>query len=134
MYPGGRLEDTNKSRLFCIIGASFAGLAVAAGAFGAHALADLIAADRLQTYETAARYQMYHSLAVLLLGIWMERREARRLYAAGWCFVAGMFLFSGSLYALVLTDTRWLGAITPFGGVAFLTGWGLVVWESAAKR
>jgi len=98
-------------------------IAVAAGAFGAHALRLRLPADRLLIFETGARYQMYHALALIAVawvmarwpGVWGER--------AGWLFVVGTVLFSGSLYALALSGVRWLGAITPFGGVAFLAGW-----------
>lgn len=115
-------------RFFLLFGAIAAGLAVAAGAFGAHALEGRVPAGRLAVFETAVRYQMYHALALLFVG-WAGRTlEAGTLLAgAGGCFAAGILIFSGSLYLLVLTDTGWLGAITPVGGVAFLAGWGLLV-------
>ncbi|RMF56651.1 MAG: DUF423 domain-containing protein, partial [Bacteroidetes bacterium] len=114
-------------RHYLWIGAVAAGLAVAAGAFGAHGLAGRLTAERLQTFETAVRYQMYHALALLVVG-WMGQALAVwQLQAAGALFTAGIVLFSGSLYVLVLTDTPWLGAVTPFGGVAFLMGWAMVV-------
>jgi uncharacterized membrane protein YgdD (TMEM256/DUF423 family) len=111
------------SRLFLILGALSAFVSVAAGAFGAHALRDRLAANYLAIFETAARYQMYHALALLAVGLLMQRWPGTSLHWAGWLFVAGTVLFSGSLYALALTGTRWLGAITPLGGVAFLAGW-----------
>jgi len=113
-------------RLFISIGALSAFLAVAAGAFGAHALRDRLAANLLDTFQTGATYQMYHALALIAVGLLLGRFSVEGspwLSAAGWLFVAGTLLFSGSLYLLALTDTRWLGAITPLGGVAFLLGW-----------
>jgi uncharacterized membrane protein YgdD (TMEM256/DUF423 family) len=111
-------------RTFFIIGAVSAGLAVLAGAFGAHGLKDTLGAA-LGTYEKAVWYQMVHALAmfavVLALGRWPL--SSRMLNTAGWLFLAGSILFSGSLYLLSLTGIRWLGAITPLGGVAFALGW-----------
>jgi uncharacterized membrane protein YgdD (TMEM256/DUF423 family) len=110
-------------RLFFPIGAVSALMSVAAGAFGAHALRQRLAPESLAIFETAARYQMYHALA-LLAASWAASRWSGALPVwAGWCFVAGTVLFSGSLYALALTGIRWLGAITPLGGVAFMAGW-----------
>ena len=111
------------SRLFLILGALSGFVSVAAGAFGAHALRDRLAANYLAIFETAARYQMYHALALLAVALLMHRWPGASLRWAGWLFLAGTVLFSGSLYALALTGTRWLGAITPLGGVAFLAGW-----------
>lgn len=112
-------------RGFLIIAALAGALAVASGAFGAHALADRLPPERLATFETAARYLMYHALALvgvaLAFGRWPS--AAGWLQASGWCFIAGMLLFSGSLFLLTLSGIRWLGAITPLGGVAFIAGW-----------
>ncbi len=108
------------------VGALSAGVAVAAGAFGAHALGGAVSPDRLATFETAARYQLTHALALLVVGVLAERQASRWLRWAGWGFLAGTVLFSGSLYALVLADAPWLGAVTPLGGVAFIAGWGLL--------
>jgi uncharacterized membrane protein YgdD (TMEM256/DUF423 family) len=122
-------------RLFISLGAISAFLAVAAGAFGAHGLRDRLSASLLETFQTGATYQMYHALALVGVGLLLGRFSVEGspwLSAAGWLFVAGTVLFSGSLYALALTDTRWLGAITPLGGVAFLLGWAGVaigVWR-----
>lgn len=111
---------------FLRLGALFAGLGVAFGAFGAHALRQRLDARDLEIFETGVRYQMYHGLALLIVA-WLSTRTgvegATLVRTAGWAFVAGTLIFSGSLYALVLTQTRWLGAITPLGGVAFLVGW-----------
>jgi uncharacterized membrane protein YgdD (TMEM256/DUF423 family) len=123
-------------RLFITLGAASALLAVAAGAFGAHALGATLAPDLVQIFETGARYQMYHALALLAVGILLSRYSvggAPWLSAAGWLFLAGTLLFSGSLYALALTSARLLGAITPLGGAAFLAGWAALaigVWRS----
>jgi uncharacterized membrane protein YgdD (TMEM256/DUF423 family) len=113
-------------RVFISIGAASGLLAVAAGAFGAHALRERLSATALDTFQTGAQYQMYHALATLAVGILLARfsiEGSAWLNAAGWLFVAGTVLFSGSLYLLAVTDVRWLGAITPLGGVAFLAGW-----------
>lgn len=117
-------------RLFFSLGSFLALLAVAAGAFGAHALRGQISADLLGTFETAARYHMYHALGLLAVAWAATRWPGSLTVAAGWLFVAGMLLFSGSLYALSLTGLRWLGAITPLGGVAFLAGWLCLAWRA----
>lgn len=110
-------------RLFVTLGAGSAFLAVAAGAFGAHALRTRLPADLLQVFETAARYQMYHALGLVAVAWVVGRWPGELPQWAGWLFVVGTILFSGSLYALALSGVRWLGAITPLGGVAFLAGW-----------
>lgn len=115
------------TRLFFLMGAVLAGLGVAAGAFGAHGLEGRVSPDRLQTFRTAVTYQMYHALALLAVG-WAAQGGSALVHGAGYCFVAGIVVFSGSLYLLVLTDTSWLGAVTPLGGVFFLAGWGLFAW------
>jgi len=119
-------------RLFLILGSLSGLIAVTAGAFGAHTLRDRISADLLATFETGVRYQMYHALALLAVA-WAVTRWPHSLpVAAGWLFVAGTLIFSGSLYALSLTGARWLGAITPLGGVAFIVGWlclALAAWR-----
>lgn len=110
-------------RLFFGLGALSSMLAVAAGAFGAHALGARLTPELLATFETAARYQMYHALALLAVAWAVTRWPGRLPMWAGWMFVAGTVLFSGSLYILLLTGTRWWGAVTPLGGVAFVAGW-----------
>jgi uncharacterized membrane protein YgdD (TMEM256/DUF423 family) len=109
------------SRAWILSGSLMAFLTVALGAWGAHALRATLTPERLEVYEVATRYAMYHSLALVLLGVW--DRRGRLPAAAGVCFLAGIALFSGSLYALALTGVRGLGAVTPFGGLAFLAGW-----------
>ncbi len=98
-------------------------LAVAAGAFGAHGLKTRLSTAMLTVFETGARYHMYHALALLAAGWLAAQAPSWMANAAGWCFLAGIIIFSGSLYALTLTGARWLGAITPIGGTAFLAGW-----------
>lgn len=110
-------------RLFFSLGAGSALISVAAGAFGAHALRGRLSTEYLAVFETAARYQMYHALGLLAVAWALGRWPAGMAQWAGWLFVVGTVLFSGSLYALALTGSRWLGAITPLGGVAFLLGW-----------
>jgi uncharacterized membrane protein YgdD (TMEM256/DUF423 family) len=104
------------NRVLVAAGAINAAIAVAAGAFAAHALRERLDARSLEVFETGARYQMYHALAMVLCGLVAAR-------APGWVFQAGIVLFSGSLYALALSGVKGLGAITPIGGVAFLAGW-----------
>jgi uncharacterized membrane protein YgdD (TMEM256/DUF423 family) len=113
-------------RLFITLGALSGFLAVAAGAFGAHALRDRLTAAMLDVFQTGVTYQMYHALALVGVGILLARFSIDGsvwLTAAGWLFVGGSVLFSGSLYALSLSGATWLGAITPLGGIAFLVGW-----------
>lgn len=105
------------------LGAASACLAVAAGAFAAHALASRLAPDRVAVFETAARYQLFHALALLSVTWALERAPRAVFHWAARAFVAGSVLFCGSLYALALTGHRWLGAVTPLGGLAFLAGW-----------
>ena len=109
---------------FGVLGAIFGFLGVAAGAFGAHALRDRLSADLLQVFETGARYQLIHALALVGVALARARFAGRALAIAGWMFAAGIVLFSGSLYALALTGFRAWGAVTPLGGLCFLAGWG----------
>ena len=110
-------------RLFFGLGALSALITVVAGAFGAHALRTRLTAEHLAVFETAARYQMYHALALLAVAWAITRGPSVLPVWAGWLFVVGTLLFSGSLYLLALTGTRWWGAFTPLGGVALLLGW-----------
>jgi uncharacterized membrane protein YgdD (TMEM256/DUF423 family) len=98
-------------------------IAVAAGAMGAHELKSRLEPDLFQHFETAARYQIYHALALLAVGLWSSRATSMAARLAGFAFGIGTLLFSGSLYALALSGERWLGAVTPWGGLAFLLGW-----------
>src|SRR5215470_5464769 len=106
------------------------GLAVAAGAFAAHGLKSRLEPDLLAVFETGARYQMYHGLALFVVAWAIARWPESGAALAGWLFVAGIVVFSGSLYLLAVTGVRWLGAITPLGGLAFLAGWGVLAWAA----
>lgn len=120
-------------RWLTVVGAVSAFLGVAAGAFGAHALRARLSADLLEIFETAARYQMYHALAIFV-AVYAHGRWGGGALAAGWLFATGTVIFSGSLYALALTGVRWLGAVTPVGGVCFLAGWALLAWSAFGGR
>jgi uncharacterized membrane protein YgdD (TMEM256/DUF423 family) len=117
-------------RTFAALGALSGLVGVAAGAFGAHALRARLAPDLLAVFHTGAQYQMYHALALVAAAWACARWPGGAAAAAGWCFVAGTLLFSGSLYALALSGVRALGAVTPVGGVAFLAGWACLAWAA----
>lgn len=112
-------------RIFLGIAAIFGGLSVAGGAFASHALKEKLSERAIEIFETGARYQMYHALALLMVALLLSRAEAAQsiIVAAGVAFIVGVVIFSGSLYTLSLTNIKWLGAITPLGGVAFIIGW-----------
>ncbi|MFB2921249.1 MULTISPECIES: DUF423 domain-containing protein [Aerosakkonema] len=114
------------TNIFLSVAAILGGLSVALGAFGAHALQEKLTERSLEIFETGVRYQMYHALALLLVALLLTRAEVPQtsLIASGFAFIAGVVIFSGSLYALSLSGIKWLGAITPLGGVAFMVGWG----------
>lgn len=112
------------------LGALNAFIAVAAGAFGAHGLKDRLDARALEIFETAARYQMYHALAIVLCGAIATRQAT----TAGWILQVGIVIFSGSLYALALSGVKGLGAVTPLGGLAFLVGWAWLAWSAWTQR
>jgi len=118
------------THLFLILGSLNGFLAVALGAFAAHGLRNTISPELLNTFQTGVQYHMYHALALFgvgLLALYYPAQSAVRI--SGWLFVVGIVLFSGSLYVLALSGIRWLGAITPLGGVAFLAGWTLLAWS-----
>jgi len=117
-------------RLFFALGALAAFVAVALGAFAAHGLKARLDATMLATFETGVRYHLYHALGLLAVAWAATRWPGVAVNASGWLFIAGIVLFSGSLYALSLTGVRWLGAITPFGGLAFLAGWACLAWAA----
>jgi uncharacterized membrane protein YgdD (TMEM256/DUF423 family) len=110
-------------RIFFALGGISGFISVAAGAFGAHALRSRLTPEYLGAFETGARYQMYHALALLAVAWAITRGAGSTAQWAGWLFLIGTVLFSGSLYGLALSGIRWIGAITPLGGVAFLAGW-----------
>jgi uncharacterized membrane protein YgdD (TMEM256/DUF423 family) len=119
-------------RTFLLIGTVFGFLAVGLGAFGAHGLRGRLSPEMLAVFETGVRYHMYHALALILTSLLMARMGGWLVIAAGWCFVAGIVLFSGSLYALAVSGVTVLGAITPFGGLALLAGWACLAIAAAA--
>jgi len=134
----------NTGHRIVAIAALSAAVAVALGAFGAHLLAGRVPADMLVVYETAARYHFYHSLGMIGVGLLALHRAAaasgsgdaaanpsmRRLRWSAALMLTGIALFSGSLYAMALSGMRWLGAVTPLGGIAFLAAWGLLAWAA----
>lgn len=120
------------TRLFAILGSLSALVAVALGAFAAHGLRGRLSPDMLGTFEVGARYHMYHALALVAVAWASTRWPGAAVSAAGWLFVAGTVLFSGSLYVLSVTGQRWLGAVTPLGGAAFLLGWLALAWGAWA--
>lgn len=115
-------------------GAVFAFLGVALGAFAAHGLKEKLTPEMLAIFEVGARYHMYHALALFASAWVVDKSDSKAARMSGHFFVAGILLFSGSLYALALTDMKWLGAITPFGGMLFLTGWLTLVIASAKSK
>lgn len=120
----------NPLRHFLVLGAINGFLAVAFGAFAAHGLKDVLSEGLLDVFQTGVDYQALHALALLLVGLLAQSGPSQGLRLAGWAFATGILLFSGSLYLLALTDARWLGAITPFGGTAFLIGWAALAWHA----
>ena len=124
------MSRSTRSFQFAFLGALFAATAVAAGAFGAHALKAILDTPMLAVYETAARYQMYHALGLFVVA-WLGREtESPLTIKAGWLFCAGILLFSGSLYLVALAGIKWMGALTPLGGLSFISGWICVAWTA----
>ena len=121
------------ARIFLTIAAIFGGLSVAAGAFASHALKDRLSERALEIFETGAKYQMYHALALLGVALLLSQEAQTPLIVAGFAFVTGIIIFSGSLYGLSFSGIKWLGAITPLGGVAFLVGWGCLAIAAWVK-
>ncbi len=113
-----------------MVGSMLAAVAVIAGAFGAHGLKETVSTEMLEVFETAVRYQMYHSLGLIAVGLFNSHHPAVAVEIAGWAFALGIVVFSGSLYAMVLSGTRWLGAVTPIGGLAFIAGWLLLAFAA----
>ena len=119
---------TQMDKIFAITGALSALIAVAGGAFGAHALKARLPEDLLAVFEVGIRYQMYHAFGLLVVAWAMTQWPESISSWTGWFFILGTVFFSGSLYILSLTGIRWLGAITPLGGVAFILGWAMLAW------
>ena len=125
------------SQRFLMLGSILAGLGVAAGAFGAHALKEILDVPMLQAFETATRYVMYHAFGLCIVSWAIDRYPEQGLEKSGWFFIAGILLFSGSLYVVSLAGIRWMGAVTPIGGLAFMIGWlflGWGVWRDMRPR
>ncbi|MBC3918614.1 DUF423 domain-containing protein [Undibacterium sp. CY18W] len=122
-----------QARFFIATAAILMFTGVAAGAFGAHGLKQILDADMLAIWQTAVTYQMVHGLGMLALGILLQQQDTALLRKAAWAMLAGVIIFSGSLYALALTGIRVLGAITPIGGVAFLAGWAMLAWAAIRR-
>jgi uncharacterized membrane protein YgdD (TMEM256/DUF423 family) len=118
-------------RLFLVLAGLLGALGVMLGAFAAHALNQRLTPEAMATFEIGARYHLYHALALLGVAVALGRAPGDgQLALAGWLFVAGIAVFSGSLYVLSLTGQRWLGAVTPLGGLAFIAGWLLLAWSA----
>lgn len=122
------------AKLFIVLGAIAGAAGVALGAFGAHALKARLAPDLLAVWQTAVQYHFWHALGLVAIGVLaLHLPASAALKWAGWLMVAGLVFFSGSLYVLALSGARWLGAVTPFGGVAWIAAWVLLavaVWKS----
>ena len=110
------------------VGAALGALGVALGAFGAHGLKDRVEPRLIQVWETAASYQMWHALAIVAVALLLRREDIPAARVAGWAFLIGTVIFSGSLYTLVLSGKGWLGAVTPLGGTALIVGWCALAW------
>ena len=121
--------------MYVAVSSLFGALAVVLGAFGAHGLESILSADMLETYEVGVRYHFYHAIAAFVLavagGALLETRSGRFAF---WSFIIGVLVFSGTLYTLAITEIRWLGAITPIGGVAFIVGWCCLAYAGWATR
>ncbi len=125
LFYSGTLNTQTQTmtQLFITLAAILGGLSVAAGAFATHGLKATLSDRALEIFETAVRYQMYHAIALLIVALLLLRTDSTILVVTGWAFIVGIAVFSGSLYALSLTDIKILGAITPVGGAAFIVGW-----------
>jgi uncharacterized membrane protein YgdD (TMEM256/DUF423 family) len=121
-------------RIFLLFASISGFVAVGMGAFGAHALRGLLSDRLMQVMQTAVQYQFYHTLALLAVALLLRHHTSRLLSGSGVAFATGIILFSGSLYVLALTGEHWLGAITPFGGIAFLTGWFLLALHALSNQ
>jgi uncharacterized membrane protein YgdD (TMEM256/DUF423 family) len=120
---------TDATRLFTILGASAMALAVVLGAFGAHALKARLAPEQLDVWHTAVQYHVYHALGLFVVAALCDLlQDVAMVRLAGWMMVLGIVVFSGSLYVLTISGVRWLGAITPLGGVALIAAWLMLAW------
>ena len=123
------MEADASSRRLIMVGCVLAAVGVALGAFGAHMLKTILEPPLLAAYDTATRYQMYHAFGMVLVGMAVRVYDDRRLAMAGWLFATGILLFCGSLYGIALAGLKWLGPITPVGGLTFIIGWGILGWR-----
>lgn len=121
------MKGGNMKNLFFALGSGFSLLGVVFGAFGAHELKKKLSEEMLDIFEVGVRYQMYHGIGLIVVAWALSQWQNSLATAAGWCFIAGILIFSGSLYILSLTNTLWLGAVTPIGGLAFIAGWGCLI-------
>lgn len=126
------LKEAMKN-LFFVLGSAFSLLSVLFGAFGAHTLKEKLSEEMLDFYEIAVRYQMYHGIGLIVVAWALSQWQNSLTTAAGWCFIAGILIFSGSLYTLSLTGIGWLGMVTPIGGLAFIAGWGCLIIAAFRK-
>lgn len=120
----------NSAQWSVLVGAVYGFVGVALGAFGAHALRGRLSAELLAVWKTAVEYQLYHALALVLVGLIAVQRPSIAISNSSICFALGVLIFSGSLYLLALTGVRWLGAVTPIGGILLLAGWALLLWAA----
>ena len=111
------------SQIFLIVAAILGGTGVMLGAFASHGLKSKLSESLLSAFETGVTYQFYHALALFVLALWLKQSQSVWFVASGYLWLAGVVLFSGSLYALALTGVKWFGPITPIGGVLFIAGW-----------
>ena len=117
-------------KTFIVIGAVAMALGVMLGAFGAHGLKNKLTPDLLAVYHTGVEYHLYHALGLILVGVLIHQfPQVAGLHTGGWLLLAGIVIFSGSLYVLAISGIRWLGAITPIGGTAFIAGWLWIAWS-----
>lgn len=117
------------AKQWLLAGSLFGFFSVALGAFGAHALKESLPERSLEIFQTGVQYQMFHAMALLVLGLWSAYQPSVSTAFSGWAFISGVILFSGSLYALAVTQIHYLGMITPLGGVSFLLGWASFAWS-----
>ncbi|MDP9132891.1 MAG: DUF423 domain-containing protein [Nitrospirota bacterium] len=124
------MAHLTRSSLFAFLGALFAATSVMAGAFGAHALKTILDPPMLAAFETAARYQMYHALGLFVVAWLCRETHSPWTLKAGWLFCVGILVFSGSLYIVAIAGIKWMGALTPLGGLSFIAGWICVAWTA----
>jgi uncharacterized membrane protein YgdD (TMEM256/DUF423 family) len=124
----------SKRNYWLILGASFAAIGVSAGAAGAHLLQNIISEARFITFNKAVRYQMYHSFALIIIAVLSSQNPGKVLNIAGWFFLSGILLFSGSLYLIVLTGVQGFEILSPIGGIAFVLGWITLAYSASQNK